>query len=141
MVKSLLIACLFLGLISMILPDDRRGEWVRLLLIVVLMISLTVKVFETDWKSFPFESEQHSLSVSSPEKTVLHHTVSDKVKSLTGVPPLSVESDFAVEGEEVTLSYIYVVIRSGNGEEVQNALRDAFSFGGITVVEKEDGSD
>ena len=38
MLKSLLLLVLFVGLISMVLPEDRKGQYVRFLLIVVIIL-------------------------------------------------------------------------------------------------------
>ncbi len=141
MLVSLLLSCLFFGLISMILPSGRKTEWIYVLLISVLILSVGSQLGKMDF-SFP-ESEDAILefSDSSPESAALQSAVSDKVLSLTGQTPLSVESDLQCYEDTYELTWIRVVIRSGNEQEVQRALQEAFSFQGFAVVrEDSDGS-
>ena len=141
MLVSLLLSCLFFGLISMILPSHRRNEWISLLLISVLILSV--------WNQISAEGVLPELSVESftvsdsfeshsPESAALHSAVSSQVYSLTGSSPLSVESDLQRMDETYQLSWIRVKIRDGNEKEVQNALQEAFSFEGFFVTKVDD---
>ena len=136
MLVSLLLSCLFFGLISMALPSDRRNEWIYLLLIAVLTVSF-LGYFGTReiLPEIPEESvSAEDFSGMFPESAALHSAVSTHITSLTGSPPSSVESDLKREGEGYQLSWIYVEIQDGNEKEVQYALQKAFSFEGFTVV-------
>lgn len=137
MFRSLLLSCLFFGLISMILPYDRRSEWMSLLLIAVLMLSFVGNFSAADWV-FP-ESEEIVSETSEvlPEAAALRSAVSSEIFSLTGEPPVSVESDLEKQGDSYSLTQIRVVIRVGNEKEVQDALQKAFSFQGFTVIREE----
>lgn len=142
MLVSLLLSCLFFGLISMILPSDHRNEWLFLLLISVLILSVcnhvTAEGVLPDFSEESFTASESSSS-RSPESAALHSAVSSQVVSLTGNAPLSVESDLQRKGEEYQLSWIRVKIRDGNEKEVQNALQEAFSFEGFFVSKVDDG--
>ncbi len=138
MLVSLLLSCLFFGLISMILPSDKKTEWIYVLLISVLIFSVGSHLSEIKF-SLPEPKEYYPEDVSAlPESAALEAAVSLQVYSLTGQHPLSVESDLQRREENYELTRILVVIRSGNEKEVQDALRKTFSFQGITVVSQKD---
>ena len=133
MLVSLLLSCLFFGLISMILPSDRRNEWIHLLLVSLLILSACNHVLTFDFPSeFPEEIVPEITEVF-PESAALHSAVSSQVLSLTGSAPLSVESDLRHNGNEYQLTWIRVEIQDGNEKEVQDALQTVFSFEGFTV--------
>lgn len=138
MLQSLLLSCLFFGLISMILPSDRRFEWVYLLLIVVLLLSVLIGVSEGGFV-FPEPEVFWEENSMLPESQALYSTVSSRVEDLTGYPPVSVESDLSKNEDTYTLTWVRVVLRAGNEKEVQDALRDAFSFEGFVVIREETG--
>ena len=142
MLVSVLLSCLFFGLISMILPFDRRSEWVYFLLIVVLMISVGTRITEIDFTIPDVEEFTSEYDQSLPEAAAVESAVSTHVLSLTGSAPISVDCDLRREGKSYRLTRISVVITKGEEKEVQSALETAFSFRGFTVVrEKTDQSD
>ncbi|MBO5221884.1 MAG: hypothetical protein J6C26_06200 [Clostridia bacterium] len=133
MLRSLVLFVLFFGLISMILPEDRKGEWIRLLLVVILFLSVLFNMrFDFSLDSIELPSEP-SVTVGNAEREVLHSAVAAAVCSVTGERPISVESDLSIKGEDVSLTEIRVVIRSGDREGVLNELRRRFSFEGFLV--------
>lgn len=142
LVKSLLFACLFFGLISMILPDERRMEWLRLLLIVVLMLSVGAN-FTNAERDFSFQQQTIEEEVSHiPEKEAFHFAVSQTVCSITGKPPVSVRSDFRKTEGGYDVTALSVVIDCGEEKEVLNVLKNTFSLGQIVVRQEESvGSD
>lgn len=141
MLVSLLLSCLFFGLISMILPSDKKTEWIYVLLICVLILSVGSHLSNVDF-TLPEPGEYFPQDVAVfPEAAALESAVSSKVCSLTGQTPLSVESDLQRQENGYELTRILVVIQSGNEKEVQDALQKSFSFPGFSVVSKEgDGS-
>lgn len=142
LVKSLLFACLFFGVISMILPDERRMEWLRLLLIVVLMLSAGSNFANADWDfSFQRDSMEQKTDLV-PEKEAFHFAVSQTVCSVTGRLPVSVESDFRKTEDGYDVTALSVVIDWGEEKEVLNALKNTFPLGQIFVRQEESfGSD
>ncbi len=141
MLVSLLLSCLFFGLISMILPSGRKTEWIYVLLISVLILSVGSHLGKMNF-SLP-QTEDVSIETPDlfPESVALQTAVSNYVFSLTGQMPLSVESDLKCQENVYELTWIRVVIRSGKEWEVQDALQKYFSFQGFTVVREDfDGS-
>ncbi len=141
MLVSLLLSCLFFGLISMILPSDKKTEWIYVLLIAILILSIGSHLSNMDF-TLPEPEEFFPENVSAfPESAALESAVSLQVYSLTGQSPLSVESDLQRKGDDYELTRISVVLRSGNEKEVQDALQKSFSFQGFIVTSQEvDGS-
>lgn len=141
MLVSLLLSCLFFGLISMILPSGRKSEWIYVLLISVLILSVGSHLGMMDFSIPETEDVSSEASDLLPESVALQSAVSNHVFSLTGQMPILVESDLQRRENTYELTWIRVVIRSGNEQEVQDALQKDFSFQGFTVVrENTDGS-
>ncbi len=137
MLKALLIACLFFGLITMILMEDRRSEWIYLLLLSVLVFSVGSGLIGTDFALPDREEFLPDQESFLPESEALASAVSDEVLMLTGERPVSVRSDLRRDEDSYSLTRIRVVIRTGDETEVQNALQKSFSFEGFTVVREE----
>ncbi len=132
--QSLLLTCLFFGLISMILPLTGKTEWIYLLLLLVVASSLISTLFR-EVEFGEIDSRQSvEYDVSAPSSAALNLAVSSQVRQLTGEVPISVENDLSLVGEEYRLTQITVVLQAGDEKEVQYALEKAFSFPGFTVV-------
>lgn len=133
MLKALLIVCLFFGLISMIAIGGKKQEWIYLLLLFILVLSVGADLLKRE-VSLP-ESDVNSAETyqALPETQALHSAVASHVRTLTGEYPVSVESDLSSNGEDYGLTYIRVVIRVGDAKEVERALCQSFSFGGFAV--------
>lgn len=132
--QSLLIACLFFGLISIIIPFSVKGEWIYFLLLLVVSVSVFANWGRSDFPlEFP-QSEVFECETGLPESTALNTVVSTRVIELTGVAPYSVENDLISEDDGYRLTQINVVLQSGNAKEVQDALEEYFSFQGFRVT-------
>lgn len=140
MLKAVLIVCLFFGLISMVAVGGKKQEWIYLLLLFTLVLSVGADFVRRE--IFLPESDGDSVETyqALPESQALHSAVASHVRTLTGEYPLSVESDLAVDGEEYRLTYIRVVIRTGDEKEVERALCQTFSFRGFSVIRSSEGS-
>ena len=131
--QSLLLVCLFFGLISMIVPLSPKREWIYLLLFFVVALSLGKTLLSSDF-SVTFSSDQvPEYTASLPESAALNSVVCARVTELTGSPPRSVENDLSLTENGYRLTRISVVLQSGNAKEVQNALEESFSFQGFRV--------
>ena len=137
MLVSLLLSCLFFGLISMVLPSGRKTEWIYVLLISVLILSVGSHLGAMDFSLPETEDIFGKAPDLLPESAALQSAVSNHVFSLTGQMPLSVESDLQRREDTYVLTWIRVVIRSGNEQEVQDALQKDFSFPGFTVIRED----
>lgn len=133
MLRSLLLLSLFVGLISMLVPDDRKGQTVRFLMIVIMLLSFVGGMLNFSVKIPWMEVVEEDVPADVPLRAALHNAVKSRVHSFTGSYPISVESDFSIEGEGCVLSVIRVVIVTGNVEEVADDLKKAFSFDGFDV--------
>ena len=109
------------------------------MLIFVLIVSIGSQVGKMDLSLPEIENFQFEINGVFPEASVLETIVSNRVHSLTGQNPVSVESDLERLGDSYKLTWIRVVIPSGNEQEVQNALQKDFSFQGFTVVRESEG--
>ena len=134
MLVSLLLSCLFFGLISMILPSGRKSEWIYVLLISVLILSVGSHLGKMDFALPQIEDVSTGTPDLLPESAALQSAVANHVFSLTGQMPLSVESDLKRRDDGYELTWIRVVIRSGKEQEVQDVLQKTFSFKGFTVI-------
>ncbi len=132
MIFSFILAFLFFGLIVMILPADRKSDWLYVILLCVLFLSFGMQVSFHDFSlSIPeFSLEEQSLSA---EKQALSFAVSREVYTLIGEYPKTVECDITAEEGEYSLNKIHVTMSRGNPKEVEYALQEAFSFAGFTV--------
>lgn len=136
MLKSLLLACLFFGLISMIVPYGAKSEWVYFLLICVLFVSVAANLSGVRF-SFPEVSQIPVEETLAPQTAMLRTTVSEEVIRLTGSPPARVDIDLEADDGTYVLNTVYVVISAGDEREVEYALRQTFSFQGIFVLREE----
>ena len=132
MLQSLLIICILFGLISMILPRDRKGEWVGFLLLVTVLASVFTEISLRDW-TLP-EPNVPSVQEVSPAKEVLHWQIASQVCELTGQEPRSVSTDFHMEGDSFVFTRISVELSAGVREEVEHALRSSFGVGAVIVI-------
>lgn len=132
MLQSLLITCILFGLISMILPRDRKGEWVGFLLLVTILVSVSAEISLRDW-TLP-EPDIPAVQEESPVREVLHWQISSQVSELTGQAPRSVSTDFRMEGDSFVFTCISVELSAGSREEVEHALRSTFGVGSVIVI-------
>ncbi len=140
MFQSILIASLFFGLIIMLLPSDRKSDWIYFMIIAILFLSIGANLIFCDFSltlpEFSYEEE-----TTDPEQQALAYAVSREVLVLTGEPPLSVECDLTKSEDGYRLSCITVVLQKGDSKEVKYALQETFSFREITVIgENTEGS-
>ena len=141
MLKALLIVCLFFGMISLIVLGGKRQEWIYLLLILSLVFSVGTDFLKRE-VSFEVAGDGASATYEAfPESQALHSAVASHVRAMTGEYPASVESDLEVVGEKLKLTYIRVVIHTGDEKEVERALCQAFSFRGFSVFREPEKSD
>ena len=132
MLQSLLITCILFGLISMVLPRDRKGEWVGFLLLVTILVSVSAEISLRDW-TLP-EPDIPAVQEESPVREVLHWQISSQVSELTGQAPRSVSTDFRMEGDSFVFTCISVELSTGSREEVEHALRSTFGVGSVIVI-------
>ena len=132
MLQSLLITCILFGLISMVLPRDRKGEWVGFLLLVTILVSVSAEISLRDW-TLP-EPDIPAVQEESPVREVLHWQISSQVSELTGQAPRSVSTDFRMEGDSFVFTCISVELSAGSREEVEHALRSTFGVGSVIVI-------
>ena len=137
--RSLLILSLFFGVISMVIPKDRRGNLVKWILLIVLLLSVGRAVGSGTWSVPEIRPETIPYSQESPEKIAFHNAISSRVTVITGSSPVSVESDLVYENDSCRLTFVRVVIREGNSEEVHYDLSKTFDFSGFTVLREEVG--
>ena len=134
--QALLLCVLFFGLISMILPRDRRGSWMRLLLFLVIFLSFAASVKHEAWDFPELLPEDIEISSQDPQKIALHNAVSSRVILCTGTPPRLVESDLVYDENGYSLTFIHVILQDGDCEEVLHDLSVAFSFEGFVVTKE-----
>ena len=132
--RSLLILSLFFGVISMVIPKDRRGNLVKWILLIVLLLSVGRAVGSGTWSVPEIRQETIAYSQESPEKIAFHNAVCSRVAAITGSVPVSVDSDLVCENDSCRLTFVRVVIREGSCEEVYYDLSKAFGFSGFTVL-------
>lgn len=133
MLNSLLVTLILFGLISMILPYDRKGEWISFLLLATVFASMIVGVSRSE-----IDLPQPDLPTVNeeicPERTVLHWQISSRVTEITGTAPLRVDTDFQRDGDSLIFTRIYVELSVGAQEEVANDLRSVFGIESVTVI-------
>ncbi|MBQ1965148.1 MAG: hypothetical protein II348_00530 [Clostridia bacterium] len=138
MLQSLLLTCLFFGLISMIIPNTSKKEWIYLLLLFVVISSLGFTLLRSEVSMEFSSAEGVEYTSSLPESAALNSVVYTRVSEITGSPPRLVENDLTLSENGYRLTRISVVLQSGNAKEVQNALEESFSFQGFQVSGGED---
>ena len=138
MLQSLLLTCLFFGLISMIIPNTSKTEWIYFLLLFVVISSLGSTLLRSDVSMEFSSAEGVEYTSSLPESAALNSVVYARVSEITGSPPRLVENDLTLSENGYRLTRISVVLQSGNAKEVQNALEESFSFQGFQVSGGED---
>lgn len=138
MFRSLLLLSIFVGLVSMVLPEGRRNKSLALLLMVIMLFSVASSVLRFSVE-FPLSEDlSPTVQTASPERAALHFAVRERVRQFTGSEPISVESDLDGSGEDWHLTEILVVIATGNSEEVLHDLQQTFSFDGFRVRTEKD---
>ncbi len=133
MLTYLLISSLFFGLIVMLLPTDRKSDWIYVIIIAVLFLSFFLHFSRSDF-SISLPEIPIDATSASVEEQALSFAVSQEVFRLTGGYPARVECDLTSSGEEYTLSKIHVIISEGDAKEVEYALQKTFAFSGFTVT-------
>lgn len=140
MLSSILLLCLFFGLISTLIPENRCKEWISVLFVVIMCLSVVsgMRDFKRDFPELQ-EAEVENNSVF-PEKEALHYSIGLSVFDLCGHYPISVESDLSWKEDWYLLSQVFVVITEGDPEEVKHELEGTYPGVEINVRKEEAGS-
>lgn len=135
--RTILLLTFFYSIVALILPLGKCKSIIAMLVVSIVVCSMLSVISKLKFEIPVPDAESLPAEELSPEQIAVANYLASEIERITGSPPVSIETNLKNTKQGLKLTELWIIIGSGDPEEVERELRQVFSWQEITVFRAE----